>query len=216
MNIETLSKGLSYASFISVFIPLILCLINYKAFNKQLKALFIYILACLVTEIFGLISLKYTDISYPVSYLFSIVETSLISYLFYQEWDNKFLKKNTIYFFSFFLLMSVGTLIITKSIASAESIALPIEFTLIIILSIVHFHKVFTDLTIPKLTNYHFFWFSSAFLLYFGTNFFLTIFYTHIKTRNIEVMYLVGCIPLIMSITYNILLGIGIWKIKQV
>lgn len=216
MGIEIISKALSYASFSSISIPLILCIIKYKAFNNQLKALFIYILVSITIEILSFLSINNPTFWVPISYSFAIIETTSIVYLFYQEWNNKFLKKNTIYIFTFFLLISIGTLIITKSITSAESITLPIEFGIIIVLSIIHLHKVFTDLTIPKLTSYHFFWFSSAFLLYFGTNFFLTIFYTHIKTSNIEVMYLIGCIPLMMSVTYNILLAIGIWKFKQV
>ena len=216
MNIELISKGLSHISSISILIPLILCIIKYKAFNNQLKALFIYIIISITIEIISFLSINNSAIWVPISYSFSIIETSLITAIFYQEWDNKFLKKNTLYLYSFFILMSFVTLIVTKSITSAENITLPLEFGIITTFSIIHFHKVFTDLTIPKLTDYHFFWLNSAFILYFGTNFLLTLFYSYIKTSNVEVMYLLGCIPLIMSVTYNILLALGIWKFKRV
>jgi hypothetical protein len=103
-----------------------------------------------------------------------------------------------------------------KDIQFAEAVTLPLEFALIIFLSLIYFYKIFTDLTIPKLVSYPFFWFNSAFLIYFGTNIIIFLFYTYVKISNVNVIYLVSCVPLIMSIIYNSLLAFGICKMKRV
>lgn len=215
MTIESIAKVLSHLSSTSVIIPFISCLINYKAFNKQLKALFIYLCFSILSELVGLLSLKYPFFGTPGSYLFSIIETSIIMYLFSSEMKQTIWRKSIRMIYVIFISSSTISLII-KNIQFAEEVTLPIEFASVLILSVIYFYKIFTDLTIPKLINYPFFWFNSAFLLYFGTNFLLFLFYTYIKISDMNLIYLAGCIPLIMSIIYNSLLAVGICKIKRV
>lgn len=214
MNIEYIAKGLSYASFLSVFIPLLFTILRFKAFNKQLKALFIYICISILFELMGLLSLKYPNLGIYISFFFSIIELSIISYLFNTEMNQLIFKKSIRVIYTIIISISLLSLIL-KGLDFAEAVTLPFEFASILILSIIYFYKIFTDLTIPKLVNYPFFWFNSAFLLYFGTNFLLFLFYTYIKISDMNLIYLAGCIPLIMSIIYNSLLAVGICKIKQ-
>jgi hypothetical protein len=214
MNIETII-GFAIVSAVSTLIPFVLLILKFKVFDKQLKALFIYLCFSLLSELNGLLSLKYRIVATPGSYIFAIIETSIIFYLFYSEFKQPFYQKLIRFIYSVFISCSFASLII-KDIQFAEAVTLPLEFALIIFLSLIYFYKIFTDLTIPKLVSYPFFWFNSAFLIYFGTNIIIFLFYTYVKISNVNVIYLVSCVPLIMSIIYNSLLAFGICKMKRV
>jgi hypothetical protein len=215
MYIETISKLLSHLTALSDLLPFICCLVYFKIFNKQLKILFIYICISILSNLIGLLSLKFPFLAIPDSYIFSIIETSIIFYLFYSEFKQPFYQKLIRFIYSVFISCSFASLII-KDIQFAEAVTLPLEFALIIFLSLIYFYKIFTDLTIPKLVSYPFFWFNSAFLIYFGTNIIIFLFYNYVKISNVYVIYLVSCVPLIMSIIYNSLLAFGICKMKRV
>lgn len=214
MNIEIISKGLQHLSAASGIIPFMFLIFKRKAFNKQLKALFIYICTCILFELFGFISLNYPPFNYYVTFSFVIIEAGIIFYFFYTETNQPFVKKSILTVYITFVITAL-LLILLKNLPFAESVILPLQSTLILIISIILFYKIFTDSSLHNITDYPFFWFNSAFLLYFGTNLLLFLFYTNIKLCNLNLIYLVGCLPLIMGIIYNSLLAVGVWKIKQ-
>lgn len=213
MNIEIISKGLQHLSAASGIIPFMFLIFKRKAFNKQLKALFIYTCTSILFELFGLISLKYPWLNPYISLSFAIIEPGIIFYIFCTEIIQPFFKKSILTVYITFVITAL-LLILLKNLPFAESVILPLQSTLILIISIILFYKIFTDSSLTT-TDYPFFWFNSAFLLYFGTNLLLFLFYTNIKLCNLNLIYLVGCLPLIMGIIYNSLLAVGVWKIKQ-
>ncbi len=216
MDIELLPIYLSHISSLSVLIPFTLLLIKIKAFNAQLKALFAYVIISIVTEISGICFLNQPHINLPVYYLFTVIETILIIFLFIKEVNEQKYR----YFFKIelivFLIFSISFLICYKSFNRADDFLRPFEFVLILINSLIFFYKTFINLNIKNLLEYYFFWLNSAFLIYFGSSFILFLLLPYILTENSHYLNILGVFHLVMSIIYNILLSFGIWKIKRV
>lgn len=216
MNFETVITNFAHISAASVLIPFLLLIFKYKAFNKTLKALFIYVCSSIISELLGLLSLEFPQLGIPISYSFALLEFSIIAYLFFYEFEKTSIKKYIQYLIIIFFTISFGIWCISQKLELAEEVTSPLEFALIIILSITYFYKIFIELSIPHLTNHPFFWFNSAFLLYFGTNFLIFLFHNYVQVSSKNVISLMGCLHLLMCIIYNIMLSIGICKVKRV
>ena len=215
MNIETFIVIPLVVSNISVLLPFTLLILKLKAFNPQLKAFFVYIFVSMLTEITMLCFLNKPQIRSVGGFLFTIIETGLISYMFIKE----FKQKHYTYFIkiglSLFLISSIAALFFYKNCFLADDFSRPFEFALIVCFAIMFFYKVFIDLIIPNLLNYYFFWFNTAFLVYFGANFILFLLFPYVDKENKYFLSVLGIFHLLINIIYNILLSIGIWKIKK-
>lgn len=215
MDLNLLAQGLSYLSFGSLFLPLILLILNYKAFNNQLKALLAYISASILTEITGLYFINNSKFSLPIFYIFTLIEVSLISYMFIKEIDGNKYKSIIKLGLAIFIVSSIISFLTYNCSLLADNFSRPFAFALIFSFSLIFFYKVFIDSNISNLINYYFFWFNSAFLSYFGTNFIFFLLLPYVVTENKNFVSVLGVFHLVMSIIYNILLSIGIWKIKK-
>ena len=218
MNNESNVFIFGYLSTTSILLPFICCLINKKAFNKQFKAMFIYVCFSILCELFDVLGkihgINIIPVDY-IDYIFTLVETSIIMYMFSTEMNKPFFQKLIRIIYSIFISISLLSFII-KDIQFADLITISLQAPTILIFSGIFFYNIFTDLTIPKLTDYSFFWFNSAFLLFFGSDFLIRLFNSYIQTCNKEVWYLLGYVHFIWNLIYNILLAIGIWKLKKV
>lgn len=217
MIINTIFFILLAASMLSGLVPLLFVVKRYKAFSTQLKALFIYLIGALFIEIIMplLPILDVTHFYTPVQLSFAIFEFIMIAYIFWLEFYKRSLKITIIGFVIAYLIGLIITFIFTNTTGNVIDVADIMEASFIIILSIIFFFNVFTDLEIPKLTNYPFFWLNSAFLVYFGTAFFLFLFNNAAKDFDKAIVYFLTAIHHIVNIAYNILITIAICKVKK-
>lgn len=182
-----------------------------------MKALFVCLIVGVVSEIsvLALITRENTGLISTFQLLFSVFEFSAISYIYMNEFTKLF-HKRVIWVFALFYAISVSIVYInTRDLSQVIEVADIVEASLIIILSLFFFFKVFTDLEIPRLTDYPFFWVNSAFLIYFGTSFFIFLFNHVIKDFDETIIYFLAGIHHIINITYNILLTVAICKVKK-
>jgi hypothetical protein len=175
-----------------------------------LKALFFYLLLTLTTEISSILLANKGFTNFWTLNLFTILEFILVSLIYAYEFN---IQKNKLF------LLLVAAFIVTAAIQfshdSSNSITLFIEGMILVTFSAVYFFKVFSDLKIPRLTNYYFFWLNSAFLIYFTVPFFLLLFENFVRTTDLSLAFLLWPIQLVTNISFNTLLSIGIWKIRQ-
>jgi hypothetical protein len=205
-------KILLIASILSPCVPLFFSIKYRRALNKQLSALFLYLVISIITELIGTLTGKTNII---ISLLFTITEYLLIAYIFWLELERKKFRL-IIYIFSvLFFILTLYSVLLFNNPNLADDILTTSESVILITLGILYFYKIFTDLDIPKLTNYYFFWVNSAFLLYFSTALFLFLFKSYIKTIEPELGRFLWGIHLIINITSNILLSIGICKHRK-
>lgn len=202
---------------ISGLAPIIYGSFRYKAFSVQLKALFIYLIVsvCIETGSFILMSNGVKGNFTFIQFAFSVFECLVITYIFWLEFKKPSLKITIVGFVIIYLIGLICSYAYTKNIGSVTDVADIMEASFIIILSVIFFFNVFTDLEIPKLTSYPFFWLNSAFIVYFGTAFFLFLFNNEAKDFDKAIVYFLTAIHHIVNISYNILITIAICKVKK-
>ncbi len=209
MDTYTIFLILLIASVSSALIPIWYSFLNYKAFNKQLKALFIYLIISILMEV---VIITLNAFKYPVFQLqfsFAVFEFLLFTYLYWLEFRKKSYRIVIVFLCSIYVIGIIIPFFQHKNIDFIQDIIDIIEAITIILLSIIFFFKTIIDLEIPKLTNYPFFWLNSAFLLYFGANFFIILFNNTMKEFDQAIVYFLTSIHHIINITYNVLIAIG-------
>ena len=207
---------LTYSSIISILIPLICCVIKYKTHSTILWVLFTYIIFSTLTEILSLFLPNYSIKNYFLSQnIFAVTEFLLISVLYYLEFKIKITQRIILYIsiaYICFVLIELG---ITGKYLQANTIISLIEACILSMFAIYFFFNVQTELSIPRLTDYSFFWINCGVAIYFSTSIILFAFDDYIsKCGEKEVEQLWG-LHLFCNILYNILLSVGVWKIRQ-
>ena len=218
MKIYTVYHILIYTSIASGLIPLWYSFVNYKSFNKQMKALFIYLVISVLTDAGSRIlnMTEYKSSVLELYFSFSVFDFFFISYIYWLE----FRKKSYRIMISFLCLIYVIGIFIPflqhKKIDAIDSIISVIEAIIIILLSIIFLFKTTLDLEIPKPKDYPFFWLNSAFLFYFGTNFFMLLFNNTLKEFDHTTVYFIISIRPVTNIAYNLLIAKAVCKIKKI
>ncbi|MDX2174387.1 MAG: hypothetical protein SFY56_14895 [Bacteroidota bacterium] len=203
-------------SVLSPIVPILYCIKKRSAFNNQLKALFLYIVVAIVVDVFSAVFNSFKINRLPLQLCFDIFELLIISYLYWLQFNNRVLKFTIVSFVGIYLISIVYFFLTHQNIENIINYADVIEASIIIILSLIFFFKVLADLEIPKLTAYPFFWFNSAFLLYFGTSFFLFLFNNNLRSFNETIVLFLNAIHLLMNICFNTILSIGLCKVKKI
>ncbi len=215
MGVVTLFDILKHTSGISVLIPLVCCLIRFKALNSILRVLFVYLLVSVLADMLGLIFMRHNIKTYLIFHSFTVVECSLLVFIYLTQFEQRLTRNIIKISFSFFLLMAIVILVINKGYNRQDSILSSYESIFLILLSIGYFYKVMKELNIPKLNEFYFAWINTGVLIYFITGFLLFLFNGYIEKRGLKTHNTLYSLHWLSNIAYNILLSLGIWKIRQ-
>jgi hypothetical protein len=176
--------------------------------------LFIYLLFSTITDAVSFIFINNLEMRIIIQYFFTIFEILLISKI-YLNFFNKINLKITIKLSSiFFVIFYLSYLSYSKSFNKSYFYFEPVEYILIIFYSISLFYKKFNDSNDLSVMERNFLIINSAFLIHFGSNFFLFLFRPYFDITNTNFTYVLGLFYLIISILYNSIISIGVWKIK--
>lgn len=198
---------LEYGSAISVLIPFIASVLNLKAFNSQLRVLFVFLFVAGITESLSYYLMTQRRSNESLYFIYTIVEGLLIIALFYFELRRPI----TSIVLSILLVFSA---IISKISWSNDTGFLNIVEALIaIFLSVSYFHSIFLDLNIRFLERHYFFWINAAFLFYFSITLFVHLFENFIRQGSHRIEEFWG-INLVTTILFNVVLAWGILKKK--
>ena len=195
--------SLSYISAFSILIPIVFAVIRFRTFNLTLKVLFFFLCVSALTETIGyyLYSNRINNVS--VFFIYTVVEGLFI-------FESKTLKRILRILFVLYILLA---LFIHLQHISYEMLS-GVESVIILTLCVYYFYTVIAELSIPVLTDYYFFWVNSALLFYFGTNLFLSFFENYIRNLGDQPQASLWSIHLISGIIFNLLLALGIWKVR--
>lgn len=200
----------TYLSSLSVLVPIVISLFKFSAFNKQLKALFAYLLLNLTNDFIGYL-LFINNISTAFSFeIFAIIQGFIIVYIYSERFEFSFLRMLTVQLLMLSLFLFVHFVSPTSLDFSNALVDLVLCF-----FGVRYFTQIFINLQIPVLTDYYFFWINTAFLFYFGTTFLFTLFENFIRSGDETLAFLTWSIQLISNIIHNFLLSIGVWKIQK-
>jgi hypothetical protein len=215
MNFRTFHHIIYYVSALSVIVPLICCILRLKTLNAELRTLFLYIIVCALTEAISFILAKNNIHTYITHNLFTVLECTLITYIYLLKFEIKKARYIITIFYFVFLALSIIIFVLRSGYNRSDNIISTFESCFFITLSFTFFYKEIYELNIPRLSEYYFFWLNSAFLIYFSMAFFLFLFSGYLEKYDLSIYYPLYSLYLLTNVAYNILLSLGVWKIKQ-
>ncbi len=151
----------------------------------------------------------------PQAHIYSLI-TLLFLGFFYINIFYKFTNKKILYSIILaFTIYSIGNAFFIQSIWDYPSVPSSIKALIIIIFSILYFHKTMVEAKIEKLFHEPLIWINTAILFYFtGTLFFYILFNINLEFSvpftKVTIFYLK-----ISNVLLYILVSIGFWKSKK-
>jgi hypothetical protein len=213
---KLISNLVVYSSVTSTLVPLFsYCVNRKKTFNVQLRVLFFYLLTSFVTDLACLFHL-YKDNNNHILNAFTLIEFLSIILIYYFQWDTPKLLSlfvtlgvafGSYFFVSLFWSIQLDNFYV--HINTFEAIT-------VIFLSIFYFFTLVQNLNIPKLTQFYFFWFNAAFLIYFSVVLSVFLFMNYILDPNAsQPVKNLWLLHNIFHVVYNCILAVGILKWKK-
>ena len=215
INFKEVYSTLFYISTFSFLTPLILGAVKFKTLNVSLRVLFVYIIISGTVEVLDvLIKHKLIHGYYLIQNIFPIVEFSLLSIIYYMEFQNKALRKtilSVLVIYSFFTIVFLSN----NEITSLPDNVTAIESCILISYTLYFFYKVLSDINIPNLLNDPFFIFNCAVVYYFATSVVLFLCGDYLDHCSRENFQKVWSLHFIGNILFNSLLAIVFWKARS-
>ncbi len=204
---------------LSILSPVVAIIIGLKkrnAFNVQLKALFLYMVISLCVDALSSLLFIFKMQKMPLQMAFAVFEFLIICYLYWLELKKTGYKVTIGAFIVIYIAVFFISYFTSRNFESVLDYISVTESAIIIILALVFLYKIFIDLEVIKLTDYPFFWFNSAFLIYFATTFFLFLFNNNLKEFDPKIVYFLTAIQHLINIGLNVLIAIGLCKVKKI
>lgn len=177
--------------------------------------LFLYLITGVIVEIVGLILALNGLKNGFVLNTFSIAELFLIGLIYKLEIRSK---KFNIYFLISFMCYLVSFLLnvcFLKGYNNLNSLTTSISSILIISFCIYYFTYTLNKMEITSLTKNYFFWLNGAFFFYFTCSLFIFIFSTYILNEKSKQHRYLWLINYFLSIIYNLIICLSIYKWKK-
>ena len=199
----------------SVTIPLVFALTRFKTLNLTLRVLFIFLIISAVTEFLSFFLLdKNSDIIFAVQNIYTFLEYVFLVCIYFLEYTSKTMRKIILYFSFAYLIGTIVILFLLNRFTELNDVLNGINSFVMIALSVYFFYKIQSELNIPSLNQYPFFWFNCAILIYFGTSLILFLCGDYLDKCDIKEFQVLWSLHFIGNIIYNILFAIGLWKAK--
>lgn len=213
ISIETV-KAIAYASALSSLLPVLSDLIKGQriAFYKFIR---IYVWCSLCFEaVFTSLGIAKINNLYMLP-LIAFTECVLLTMYFDMNIGSVRLSRVLKVWLVLISLVFIIDIIWFEGIKSNIVIPRTVTNAGLIGLSVISFYRILSTLQITNLIGSSIFWFNTAILLYFSGNFFVYLFMNYINNDSTEAIREYLIIHSILNITYNILLSVGIWNLKQ-
>lgn len=214
MQLPFTYKILLYLSIFSVFVPTTLGIKKFKALDKRMRALFIYIVASALSDFISLFVASKGISNYSIRNIYIIITGVCITFIYYSSFDDKKIRRFILISFLCFLLLYLSNFVIWGSFTRLDKTVITVEALFFILLAHTYTYYLFKEMNFKRLTDDSFFWVNNALLIYFSGNFAIFLYFNYIVNIGLDIYYYLSCLPLLTNITYNILLAKGLWKIK--
>lgn len=208
MNLNTAYNILTYLSAFSVIVPLLIAIQKWCYFGYDGRCLTIYLIISLLTEIV-LIYLELSEVFANILVnCFSLFEFIAVSLIFYFALAPKKLFK----WFYWCGVSAISTVFIFSDIRLPTTVFNGFYIFVLILFALYYFYKETREVSVQRLADHYFFWFNTAFLIYFGFSFFIFLYEDFITNADRDVARVLWTFHLILNIIYYSILTVGIWK----
>ncbi|PBQ34035.1 hypothetical protein CNR22_20380 [Sphingobacteriaceae bacterium] len=208
-------NSLTYISIISVIIPIAACFYMRKALSITLRALFVYLCICLLSDILSYFYSEYDEIQNLFRNGFTVIECVIISLIYYIEFKDQKIETFVIASLLLFIGLSLWQFLYLNLSTKIETIASTFEAVILSIFSIIYLLKFLFTSDVNSINYQYFFWIAFANLLYFGTAFIFFMFRNFIKNAPDESSDFIWGIHDGINVICNTLFTIAICKTQR-
>jgi len=207
---------LVFLSISSVLIPIFFSIKYYRAFNLELKALFLLLLISFLCDVISLIFAFNGIHNAIIMNLFSLFHGILAVFIIYKSLftGSQIVKK--VYLAIYYLITAISIISLFKHDSFENSdLATNLLFGIFIIIGCLFFYYfLLKEMVVESLRKYYFFWIITAFFLSKCLSLFISISEDYITDVN-NGAYFLWVIQMISNIGFNLLAAIGICQIKH-
>ena len=204
-----------YLTTISPFIPLVFGIFVYKKMDSRLKLLFFYVcFSSAASLISQLISIADTT-TMPEAHFYVPFEF-IILVLFYQNYLTGYINKKYIWLIiSGFFLLSILNALYFQGIDEYPNIPRGVESMVMVVFSVLYFHKVMVEAKIKNLAKEPMIWINTGMLIYFSGDFFFHLSFPVVLDNSVDFARRIVYFFWGMNILFYLMLTIGFYKQKK-
>ena len=196
----------------SVVIPVILGILYFKNRTNALKILSAFVVVGLLTELINNICFYNQINNMPVFHVYTYIEFTVISSIFFLILESKRLKMTVIGLMLAFYIFSAINLIYWESLIDFNSNQFAVEALIIFTYCITYYSQLMKNPEIIHLENHPYFILVSGYFIYFSGTFTLFISSKELLLTNNEGYWMLNSIlNTLLNITYAIVL----WKSRK-
>lgn len=214
MDIDKFYRVLIETSAYSSVLPFIMGVIFVRNLKGYLVFLLIFTTIAFIMEGVNYVLYKYEINNLPVFHLYSLLEFSLLSiiyFLFYKQ----HIKTNYLFLFVILLFFIVAyTEYRINGLSVMDNYSSAIESLILTVYSLFLFFRIMNNVRFRKLLHLPFFWFNSAVLLYFIGNLLSFTFSNYISAYEPENYKFIWVIHSFLNILFNLLIAAAFWETK--
>lgn len=213
---RSIENLLSYISIFATLLPILTGSFSY--FSKSKPSIFVFLLLILAF-LFEITNVVVSRLGYTSNIIFIniyfLFEITLISLFYFQLLTEKAWK----YFVlaSGFLILAYAVYHLSgKNRNSLNNLQMTFQSLQVILISLVVYYYQLKNMVHPNILAVPDFWINSAFLVFFGGNFFLHIFSNYLLKHELYAFFeLWGIIHSTLNIIFCILIAVGFWKTRK-
>jgi hypothetical protein len=198
-----------------ILVPFFIGIAKYKILEKETRYLFWFVAYGVANEFLSIL-FRLNDIhnTMPKRHLYTFVSFLFLG-LFYNCLLKNFFRRNwvislVIIFEIYFLINSI----FIRGIFEYPGLARSMSIFIIVIFSILYFHKIMVEAKVLRLFEEPLIWINTAMLIYFSGNLFFNILFDLIFEYSKEFGQLTFFYFKILNFLFYTLIAIGFWKIK--
>lgn len=203
-------------NWVIIFLPLIIGIFSFRAFQKGTKYLFYFVVFGTLVEIIthsGIFWFGFIQNSFPIGHFYITVSLLFVGLFYLHKLDGFVNKKLIAGTIILFLLFGVINAVVIQGIYSFPSNSGAIGALILIFFSVLLYAKIMSEANIKRLHDSPVIWLNSAILIYYTANFFFYILFNIILNNSMEFVKQTILIFKIFNTIFYVLLAVGFWKV---
>lgn len=206
---------LMYTSALSYIVPVYL-LLKDKTLSRILKVLSLFLVLSLATEFvsFYVINIQHKDNKWVLN-LYTLICQLNLSLFYWMLNQSRLIRIFVLTFNIVFLFLFICNIQMFNSQVFDNQLAYILSSLFLITISVLYFKKIYFEMKIANLFQDGLFWVNSAFLIYFSSTFYVSLFEEYIRSEDLNLLYYTWPIQLVSTIIFNVILSRGIWLMRK-
>lgn len=202
-----------YSSFVP-FLPFAIAIWNIKRLDKTMRPICWYLITVILIQIGATILVRYHQNNLRLLHLLTVLEFALITWFYYEALEGLLKRKTALALVGLFSAAAILNSVFFQALTTFNTNARSLEGVLVIILALMCFYKILSEMKIKKLGQYPVFWINTGFLLYYSGGVLLFGFSNYLLKFNKPINMYVWALHGLFSALLYVFIAVGLWKIR--